>query len=238
MPFIEEQLNGLTSASGSPLRVLDTACGTGMHAIALAQRGYHVAAADLSTAMIDLARQNAAEAQVDIRLEVVGFGALAAAFGVRDAEAGFDAVLCLGNSLPHVPDEHALAAALVDFTACLRPGGLLLLQNRNLDAVLAGSLRWMEPQAHRSGDAEALFIRFYDFEPDGSITFNMLTLERQADAGWTQQTTATRLLPLTHSLLTRALAQAGFVDIQAYGSLADTPFDPHSSPNLVLTAKR
>ena len=34
-------------------RVLDAACGTGHHAIALAERGYEVVGADLSRAMIE-----------------------------------------------------------------------------------------------------------------------------------------------------------------------------------------
>ena len=90
LPFIIAQLDAIrveaqhlapavaqAALPGSDLRLLDAACGTGWHAIALAQRGYGVAAADLSAAMIDRARHNAAEAQVDIHLEAVGFGALA-----------------------------------------------------------------------------------------------------------------------------------------------------------------
>lgn len=56
LPFLEQQL---TAASAR--RVLDVACGTGMHAIALAQRGYDVTGADLSAGMIERARENARE---------------------------------------------------------------------------------------------------------------------------------------------------------------------------------
>ncbi len=45
LPFIEQQL----TTSGARC-ILDTACGAGMHAIALAQRGYDVTGADLSGA--------------------------------------------------------------------------------------------------------------------------------------------------------------------------------------------
>src|SRR5512136_233316 len=64
LPFIETQIK---SAAGerSPeergsLKVLDAACGTGMHVIALAQRGYVVAGADLSAGMVAQALANAA----------------------------------------------------------------------------------------------------------------------------------------------------------------------------------
>ena len=39
LPFLEQQING---AGGPAAKVLDAACGTGMHAIALAQRGLTV----------------------------------------------------------------------------------------------------------------------------------------------------------------------------------------------------
>ncbi len=47
MPFLEKTL-----ARHNARSVLDCACGTGGHAIALAQRGYRVAASDISAATI------------------------------------------------------------------------------------------------------------------------------------------------------------------------------------------
>ena len=55
LPFIEAQLQAANAR-----RVLDVACGTGQHALALARRGYEVVGADLSAAMIERARENAA----------------------------------------------------------------------------------------------------------------------------------------------------------------------------------
>ena len=108
LPFIQAQLDAAGARSA-----LDAACGTGRHAIALAERGYETAGADISQQMVSRARQNAAAAGVDVRFEAAGFGGLAAAFGRRS----FDAVLCLGNSLPHVLSEAELAGALADFAA-------------------------------------------------------------------------------------------------------------------------
>ncbi|MCZ7542154.1 MAG: class I SAM-dependent methyltransferase [Anaerolineae bacterium] len=143
MPFIEAQL-----AAVSARRVLDTACGTGQHALALAARGYDVVGADVSEGMVARAREHAAASPYRARFEVAGFGALAARVG-----RGFDALLCLGNSLPHALTDAALHEALADFAAALRPGGLLLIQNRNFDAVMAARARWMPPQAHREARA-------------------------------------------------------------------------------------
>ena len=131
LPFLEHQL----TASGA-WRILDTACGTGMHAIAWAQRGYDVTGADLSAPMIERARENSAAVGCDVRFIVAGFGELVVKVG-----NDFDALLCLGNSLPHVLTADALHETLTDFAAVLRPGGLLLIQNRNFDAVMAGQAR-------------------------------------------------------------------------------------------------
>ncbi len=232
LPFLERQLQALGAR-----RVLDAACGTGMHAIALAARGYDVAGADLSAPMIEVARANAvaadAPAAAGVHFEVAGFGDLRARLG-----GGFDAVLCLGNSLPHVLTPQALEEAVADMAACLRPGGLLLVQNRNFDAVLARRERWMEPQAHREGETEWLFLRFYDFEGDGTLTFNVVTLRREGGAGWRQQALATRLRPLLRADLIAALAPAGLGEPAVWGDMQGTPFDADASPNLIMAGRK
>ncbi len=228
LPFIEQQL----TASGAR-RILDTACGTGMHAIALAQRGYDVTGADLSVGMIERARENAVAVGSEVRFVVAGFGELATKVG-----NGFDALLCLGNSLPHVLTADALHEALADFAAVLRPGGLLFIQNRNFDAVMAARTRWMPPQVHREGSREWLFMRFYDFNPDGTLTFNVVTLRRDEGGEWTQQIEATTLRPLLHAELLDAIAAAGFGNTACHGDMTGAAFDPETSGNLIVAAQR
>ncbi len=226
LPFIEQQL----SATGAR-RVLDVACGTGMHAIALAERGYRVTGTDLSVGMIDRARLNVREAGLEIPFVAAGFGDLAEKVG-----GDFDALLCLGNSLPHVLSLEALQKTVEDFAAVLRPGGLLFIQSRNFDAVMGGGKRWMEPQAHQEGDREWLFVRFYDYSPDGTLTFNVLTLRREVKGNWTQRAEATRLRPWLHADLESVVAEANFGDLTCYGDMTGSPFDPAESGNLILIA--
>jgi glycine/sarcosine N-methyltransferase len=244
MPFIEGALR-----EANARQVLDVACGTGMHAIELARRGYKVVGTDLSALMIEQARENAAAAEVEARFVVAGFGELAEKLDlspvlsevegmVEERDGLFDAVLCLGNSLPHALGAEDLDNALVDFAAVLRPGGLLLVQNRNFDAVLACRERFMGPEAHREGDREWLFVRFYDFNSDNTLTFNMLILRRDAEGKWSQQVEATELHPITHSELIASLIVAGFTNIVCYGDMQGSPFDLNRSPNLVVTAQR
>ena len=228
LPFIEGQL----SAVGAR-RVLDVACGTGMHAIALAERGYDVIGADASGGMIEKARSNAESAGVAADFVQASFGSLSEACG-----AGYDALLCLGNSIPHVTGLAGLADALQDFGAVLRPGGALLIQDRNFDAVLASGERWMEPQSYVTGDDEWVFLRFYDFISQETLRFNFVTLYRAGGEGWRQTVAISSLVPLLQSDLVAYVQRAGFCDVHSFGSLQGEDFDQRTSPNLVLTARR
>ncbi|MFZ5916429.1 MAG: class I SAM-dependent methyltransferase [Chloroflexota bacterium] len=226
LPFFERLF-----AEHGVRRVLDAACGTGHHTIALARRGYQTSGADLSAEMIAQARRNAATARVSLEFAAVGFGELAPTLG-RD----FDAALCLGNSLPHLLSAQAVAAALTDMAATLRPGGLLVVQNRNYDRVWQRRERFMPPTIHGRGDEEILFFRFMDFHAE-TMAFNMARFWRSGD-GWDFRVDATELRPIFRDELEMALKTAGFQNITFYGDYAAAPFDAGHSGDLIAVAQR
>ena len=55
-------------------------------------------------------------------------------------KAGFDVVLCLGNSFAHLPDfegtKHNQKLTLSNLFAMVKPGGILVLDHRNYDVIL------------------------------------------------------------------------------------------------------
>ena len=225
LPFLERLF-----ADHGVRRVLDAACGTGHHAIALAERGYEAVGADLSAPMIEQARRNATAAGLDVPFVTAGLGSLAALGQI------FDAVLCLGNSLPHLLTDAALAEALADFDAVLQPGGLLVIQNRNFDRVWSQKERFMGPQSYSDGEREWLFVRFYDFH-EQTVTFSMVRLQRAA-AAWAQDVESTELRPLFRDDLAAALAAAGFAPAIFYGGYDGSPFDPAQSNDLIVVAHK
>ena len=227
LPFVEAQLSAAQAR-----RVLDVACGTGQHAIALARRGYEVVGADASAGMIAQARKNAEAEGLDLVFVQAGFGEVAAA-----VEGTFDAVLCLGNSLPHVLTPDALAQAVSDMGKALSPGGLLFVQMRNFDRVLKERNRWMPPQSHKDGEDEWLFLRFYDFEPDGSLAFNVVTLRRHGDEPWAQRVTVTRLQPWRQAELVDVMVRTGLTRVRCWGDMRGAAFAP-DSPNIVIAATK
>ena len=103
-------------------RVLDVGCGSGLLARRLVEAGFDVVGVDASPAMIDLARAHAPGA----RFEVLGLPTRTS----PDAPGGLpaaDAVLSTGHVLNYLDGPEAIAAALGDLAAALRPGGLLAL---------------------------------------------------------------------------------------------------------------
>jgi glycine/sarcosine N-methyltransferase len=233
-------------------RVLDAACGTGMHAISFAREGVKCAGADVSPVMIARARENARAAGVEADFRVAGFGGMAAVF-----DGPFDAVTCLGNSLPHCADAAALRACLGDFASLLRPGGILVIQNRNYDRLLRDRQRFMPLAARGDAEGQTLYLRITDFPPLGaadeeSLTFTLVTLRQRGGArqgtadqtarpgggAWSQEVNSTPLRALRRAPLERALGEAGFPTVKVFGGYDGRPFDDSAAPDLVAVAVR
>ena len=96
--------------------------------------------------------------------------------------------------------------------------------------------RWMEPQSASEGEAEWLFQRFYDFEPNGLLTFNVTTLHRVGNNDWRQSISSAQLRPLLSAEMPPLLQGTGFESISLFGDLSGSPFDPAASGNLVIHA--
>lgn len=233
LPFLVSKLGNVNHASNQTATILDAACGTGHHIIALKDNGFDVIGADISSNMVEIAQHNANKSGFTIPFKQAEFGKLSETFG----DKRFDGLLCLGNSLPHCLDDEALSETLSDFRTVMRPGGKLIIQNRNFDQVIKMKNRWMGPQSYQERGKSWIFIRFYDFDPDGLITFNILILSKQGEEDYQQRVISTRLQPLLKYELIRALEITGFVDLELYGDLQGSAFDKEKSGNLVITAQ-
>jgi S-adenosylmethionine-dependent methyltransferase len=104
----------------APAKLIDIGSGPGRYALSLAQRGYKVTLTDLSIGCLELARQKALEAQVELE-DIVHANALdLTAFSV----ASFDAALLLGP-LYHLHKPEERLTALQQTHRLLKPGGLV-----------------------------------------------------------------------------------------------------------------
>lgn len=101
------------------LHVLDAGCGSGVYAEILVERGAEVTGVDLSTAMVEEARERVPEAtfhEAD----------LAEGLDILDTNS-VDVVLCQ-HVFSHLPD---LSQALAAFARVLRDGGTLVVSTHN-----------------------------------------------------------------------------------------------------------
>ncbi len=233
LPFLIKEISSL-GENPHELKVLDAACGTGRHAIALANEGFQMSGADLYPEMVSQALANAFAADQNLNLKTVGFGNMAKAFNGEQ----FDALLCLGNSLPHVQSQKELADALADFAALVKPGCIMILQSRNFDRVVKYKLRWMDPQAVDDKNKHYIFFRFYDFLPNGLIQFNILTLSQDGLPNWQTELDSTLLYPTISDHLLEEIKKAGFDKVRFYGNMAGESFDPETSSDLVVVARK
>jgi len=206
---------------------LDAACGNGVFAIPLAQMGTRVLASDISPAMIEQGRHRADVARVNIDWLVSPMENL------DEHPAGpFDAILCMGNSLPHLLDEARLRRCFNGFAQKLSPGAPAVLALLNYRKTLKEKERIVG--IDRDGDTH--YIRFYDFLPD-MLQFNVLEITYTPERV-THRMNSTMLRPWTLGQLRDALANAGFDDVQAYGSLEFEPLDENRHDTIMLVASR
>ena len=228
LPFIESVF-----AKHGVRSVLDCACGTGGHTLALAQRGYRVAGSDISAAMIARAEVNTQRAGLSIPYRVARFQDLRAAFDEK-----FDAVLCLGNSLVHVLSDEDALASLQNMRDCLRAGGVLILHNLNYDKRWKNQPRWFAVNSGTLQNQETLVWRFADYDQASTrITFNIALFTKNDQGNWAVDVQSTLQRPYQKSEIENLLRRAGFRDVAFYGSLQGEPFEAEQSGDLVVVAE-
>ncbi len=112
-------------------RVLDVAAGTGFHSVRLLEEGFDVTTADGSPEMLAKAFENGRNRGHILRTVQADWRWL-----TRDITEPYDAVVCLGNSFTHLFDERDRRKALAEFYSVLKHDGILILDQRNYDAIL------------------------------------------------------------------------------------------------------
>lgn len=237
----EEPLFRRVFSEADARRVIDVGAGSARHAIMFASWGLDVVAVDPDESMLAQARENAAAAARTIaetggslRIERGGFGELAAA-GLGSA----DVLTCTGNALPHVGGHEGLRAALADFVAVLRPGGLVVLHLLNHARLLAQRTRSIPPVVRDTPEGVKVFLRVIDYPQSGEfIDFDFLTLVRDARGAWSLSDRRSLHTALPVELLTEALVSAGFENVEAFGDHAGTALDLDRDESVIVVARR
>jgi glycine/sarcosine N-methyltransferase len=211
--------------------VLDAACGTGHHIAMFADMGLEVAGTDAAFQMVEAARRTTRAAGMvrDDRIRCCRWSELSAVM-----PGAFDAVLCIGNSLPYVLDPGELRQSVKGLWSRVAPGGILLIQFKNFEKLCATRQRFL-PLSWSEPPHETVALRLYDYAP-GRVDFNVILLDRTAD-GWVMRHRVTPLKPYLRSDIEPLLTGPG-AEVGVYGGLNLDPFDPVNSEDLLLLARR
>ena len=201
-------------------RVLDVATGTGFHSVRLLEAGFEVVSADGSPEMLAQAFNNAREYGHILRTVQADWRWLN-----RTIHEQFDAVICLGNSFTHLFKEHDRRKALAEYYATLNHDGVLILDQRNYDAILDEGFSTKHKYYYCGEDvvAEPEYIdaglaRFRYSFPDGSeYHLNMC--------------------PIRRAYTRRLMHEVGFQRVETYGDFQET-FKANEPDFLVHVAEK
>ncbi|MDZ7373610.1 MAG: class I SAM-dependent methyltransferase [candidate division KSB1 bacterium] len=219
---VDRQLASLVGRLGIK-RVVDVACGSGKHAAALVSLGVATVGVDASIEMLRAAKK--CERGIWLiagDMQHVG----------NFLRPGWDAVLCLGNSLPHLLSQKSLLATLKGFWQLLSPGGHAILQLLNYPLLIAKNERIVA--VTRSQDS--VFVRFNDYL-GRAVRFNVLEIH-WSDTGVEHRLISTMLKPYAPDEVLEALRRTGFVQVGIYSGLGLEPFIPSQSRSAVIIAQR
>ena len=221
--------------------VIDAGAGSARHSILFAGWGLSVDAVDPDDSMLAEAEENIAsaarsiaEAGGELRLVRGAFGELES-LGLGPA----DALTCTGNALPHVAGIEGLREALADFSAVLRPGGVLVLHLLNHRRLLDKKPRAIMPVVREVPEGTRVFLRVIDYPADAEfLGFDFVTLVRGLTGEWTTASRRSAHTALPIELLAAELGSAGFSGIQAFGGHDGHRLDPDVDESVIVVAKR
>ncbi len=185
--------------------VLDVSTGTGFHSVRLLEAGFEVTSVDGSPSMLAKAFENGKKRGHILRTIQADWRWLN-----RDVHGEYDAVICLGNSFTHLFDEHDRRKVLAEYYAALKHDGVLIIDQRNYDAILdrgytskhkyyyCGDKVTAEPDHVDEGLAR--FV--YKFPDDSKYHLNMY--------------------PIRKDYMRNLLREVGFQRIDTYGDFQET----------------
>lgn len=194
-----------TLRSHGAKKVLDVATGTGFHSVMLRKAGFEVTSVDGSELMLAKAFDNARKHGLVLQTVHADWRWLN-----RHVHDLYDAVICLGNSFTHLFNERDRRKSLAEYYATLRHDGILLLDQRNYDALLDHQVKPSHKYYYCGRDVEAQpehvddsLARFkYSFADGSDFHLNMF--------------------PLRKDYVRRLMKEVGFQRVATFGDFKET----------------
>ena len=188
-------LAGLRPRSGL---AVDLGAGFGAHTLPLSQAGFEVIAIDSSAALLGQLRAQVGSAPVQVVL-----GDLLQFPNHLPEGRKADLILCMGDTLTHLPSEAAVTELLSRVSRSLNAGGQFVATFRDLSRVPEGDGRFIPVRS----DADHILTCFLEDAGNRVVVHDLL--HRRAGGQWTLQVSSYHKLKLSAEVLKRELARVG-----------------------------
>lgn len=206
-------------------RALDIGCGTGYHLRSLRKEGFETFGLEPSPQLRALAVRNLPGATIfSSRMEELE--CLTAAHGP------WHLVICLGNTLAHLPEEKLAGFCRALYRALTVPG-TAVIHVLNYEKILANRPQGLQSKLVESGNESYRFERRYDYF-QGWIEFTIEIWKNEAFLAKDREI----LYPLTAKIIEQACSGAGFNDIQLFGDFDSGKPYTRESDNLVAVLRK
>ena len=205
---------------GSPgSRVLDLGCGPGDYVDELSQSQYDVTGIDSSSEMIRRAQKDKKGAFFNYSFTEI-----------RKLDGRFDCVFCIGNSLSYLP-ENLMKRFFKDVNQLLNNRRYLLIQVVNWDKYKQTGE--MEFPVITLADGRT-FHRGYEHTDKSTVIFQT-ELRKDGDIlnSWSDT-----LYPKYLDNFRQDITDSGITIVDVFGDFEKSPFDPLSSPAIILVAQK
>ncbi|MBW6464806.1 MAG: class I SAM-dependent methyltransferase [Firmicutes bacterium] len=212
---------------GGARSLVDCGCGTGSQLQPFAAAGLSCFGFDPDPSLVAIARRKLA-AYPKTRIEEGSFADLP-----RLAPFLSDLLMCLGNSLVHVPKAEA-SRFLADAAGALSRSATLLLQILNYERLLREGVTELPMISASEGTVE--FRRRYEWEGDRKVLFRTTLRIAGVDEPRIVRNEIP-LYPIYPEELWEMLTAAGFGEIRFYGNFARSEFSPGSEALVCLARK-
>lgn len=208
-------------------RLLDIGCGTGSLSINLSQMGFdEIQALDFDPKMIEKAKEKIERKDDSLVFQEMDMRKVSKIFNANS----FDAVICFGNTLPHLLQNEEIDRFIQSVAAIIKTSGRLMIQILNYNHILKDKI----DQLPILENEKILFERSYNFRADRLIDFKTKLTIRES--GQTIDNTI-QLNPLVEEELISILKKHHFTNIKLYGDFMMNPLKADSLP-LVLCATK
>ena len=220
---IAELLDKLIRKHGSEHEVIvDLACGTGSLSLELAKFGYDVIGVDSSEGMLNAAMEKAEG------IEEVSF--LCQDMRELSLWGAADAVVCVLDSLNHLPDEKALAETFKAVSDYVCDGGLFIF-----DLNTEYKHRQVLSDNAFCFDMDGLFCAWQnELSEDGSVTVMLDFFEEQQDGSYQRSSESFTERLFADALIMRLVSANGFELVGRFDEFSEDPVKEDSQRILYV----